>query len=336
MKIEFITIIILLLLTSCSAQKSKTDYNERTKKVLELAEKNIYNPALLKTEEWSKFESYIASDKLEKLDAEAYVEAFNKKSNALSFSHFYMDYTGKYATEEYKAIRAKRKKQNKKPFELKEIDKNTVVLTIRKFVSDAALMIPIVEELKEKKHANLIIDLRNNGGGSLDAAVVIGRYLTANPMDAGAYLTRQWYNKNTGLPTKEQIQKFPYMTKMTLEGFREIQKEDAFRMVLPGHNNPTFSGNLYVLTNRFSGSACEPFVDVLKNQMGATVVGEATAGAMLSAVWFDVEKDLSIFIPINDYVTAEGKRLDRVGVKPNIEVDPENALEETLKIIGSK
>ena len=100
MKIEFITIIILLLLTSCSAQKSKTDYNERTKKVLELAEKNIYNPALLKTEEWSKFESYIASDKLEKLDAEAYVEAFNKKSNALSFSHFYMDYTGKYATEE--------------------------------------------------------------------------------------------------------------------------------------------------------------------------------------------------------------------------------------------
>lgn len=74
----------------------------------------------------------------------------------------------------------------------------------------------------------------------------------------------------------------------------------------------------------------------LKNSERVTVVGEATAGAMLSASSYPLSSGFIAVIPNADYYTPNGSRLDRVGVLPNIEVKPEDALKYVLENLIQK
>ena len=90
------------------------------------------------------------------------------------------------------------------------------------------------------------------------------------------------------------------------------------------------------IDNNWKVSTCEAFVDILKRNKIATIIGERTAGAMLSANYFEVDEEFSVFIPVADYLNEEGNRLDKVGVKPHVLVESSLALEETLKRIKAK
>jgi len=93
---------------------------------------------------------------------------------------------------------------------------------------------------------------------------------------------------------------------------------------------------MYILTNGNTASTCEPIVYVLKESERATIIGEKTAGAMLSATLFDIYGKYKLFLPIADFYTYDGVRLEGVGVKPNIETTSENALNKTLELIKIK
>jgi len=324
MKTIIVSLSLLLVFTTTVAQKQLKKNRKTVQVIQKLTQENIFNAQLLEGEEWREFIDYISSEEVLSLETIEFAKAFNRKASSLSFSHYYLGLTNK---------KKETKKKKTVPFELEEVSKETVILHLRKFAADGEAMMKIVEEITQKGYKNLIIDLRNNSGGTLDAAVVLGRYLTNRTIDAGAYVTRKWYDKTGKTPSLEEIQKFKFLGGFTYKDFQEIQKESAFRMVLPGHSDPIFQGEVYVLTNNKTASACEPFVHVLKTHNAATVIGETTAGQMLSANWFKVNKDISIFIPVNDYLTAEGLRLDQVGVKPHIEIAAEQALERALNAI---
>ena len=59
---------------------------------------------------------------------------------------------------------------------------------------------------------------------------------------------------------------------------------------------------------------------------------------MLSSSKFIVDKNLTLKIPLNDYITYSGERIDKVGIEPDIEIESEKALEYTLNkiTVGSK
>ena len=121
---------------------------------------------------------------------------------------------------------------------------------------------------------------------------------------------------------------------MTLEDIMDAYTNlEAFRMVIPSHSNPTFKGKVVILTSNITASACEPLIDLLQKEKIATIVGRKTAGAMLSGNYFRISKELNLFLPISDYLTAEGKRIDKVGISPDISVNAEEALEYVLKNI---
>ena len=324
MKSIILTLSLLIVSSSMMSQKQFKKNRKTVQKIQSLTQENIYNAKLLETQEYQEFISYITSQEVLSLDTFEFAKAFNRKANTLSFSHYYLG--------------TKNKKKNSKkkkvvPFELEELSQETVMLHLRKFVADGAAMTKIVQEISQKGYKNLIIDLRNNSGGTLDAAVILGRFLTNQTIDAGAYVTRKWYDEMGETPSLEEIQKFKFLGGFTYKDFQDIQEELAFRMVLPGHSNATFQGEVFVLTNNQTASACEPFVHVLKTHNAAQIIGETTAGQMLSANWFKVNKDISIFIPVNDYLTAEGTRLDQIGVKPHIEIDADKALQTALDSI---
>ncbi len=332
--ILFIVLFMTYSASSCSAQKSlgenPADQNKHSidrqkdiQTILHITENYICNPLWLNTPEWKTFTDELQSSEMQRLNFEEFVQTFNRMKNDLPFSHFYLTPTKRNST----------KNENKPaPFELSELNNQTVLLTIRSFVSDAPAMIEIVKQIAAGKYPNLIIDLRNNTGGTLDAAVVLGRFLTNEAIDAGAYLSRKWFLENGRYPLKEEIENFPVLQDMSFDGFgKMLNQHGIFRMILPSHSNPVYQGKVFVLTNGITGSTCEPLVDRLKRTKRAVIVGEKTAGGMLSGRYFTINSDLKMFLPVADYITAEGTRIDKIGIHPNIEVRSANALNYVLK-----
>lgn len=62
--------------------------------------------------------------------------------------------------------------------------------------------------------------------------------------------------------------------------------------------------------------------------------GKAKLGRMSAASPFVVSGKYMLILPIADFYTYDGVRLDRVGVNPDIEVKSEEALNKVLEIIN--
>ncbi len=289
-------------------------------KIVKLTEENICNPYWLDHPTWESFVKKMKTASLALNNEDAFVQQFNQAARALPFTHFYLNQTSR-----------KGEGQNLPAFELKELNEQTVQLIIRSFVSDAPAMAKLVQQIRSEGYKKLIIDLRNNTGGTLDAAVVLGRFLTAEAIDAGVYLSRQWYQEHDKHPNFAQINDLKYLQDMSAQGFYKLlNQEKGFRMVLPPHQEEVFSGAVVVLTNNNTGSTCEALVHHLKKIKKGTIVGERTAGAMLTGNYFPVNERLRLFLPVADYITAEGNRIDKVGVLPDIEVPSKEALQYAM------
>ena len=114
---------------------------------------------------------------------------------------------------------------------------------------------------------------------------------------------------------------------------------DAFFQTLADHGAlvgrvepaaPVYRGPVYVLTSGRTGSAAEPLAHLLQATGRATLVGAPTAGAMLASVTVPFGDGWRLTVPTADYVTAEGERLEGVGVVPAVAVEPERAMAEAL------
>jgi carboxyl-terminal processing protease len=92
-----------------------------------------------------------------------------------------------------------------------------------------------------------------------------------------------------------------------------------------------FNGKVFVITNKSTASTAEIFALALKENKLATVVGQTTMGAALSGKKFKLDEEISIFIPQGDYISYAGYRIDKKGVKPDIEVKNEDEVQYILK-----
>ena len=126
-----------------------------------------------------------------------------------------------------------------------------------------------------------------------------------------------------------------FQPKDTEEFGNELKVSPGVKLIFKKPSNPVFSGNIYVLTNGKTGSTCEPIVYALKNTKKAIIIGEKTYGGMLAASPFVVSGKYMLMLPIADFYTYDGVRLDRVGVTPDIEVKSDDALNKALEIIDS-
>src|SRR5258706_665896 len=101
----------------------------------------------------------------------------------------------------------------------------------------------LIGELQEEGIDGLVIDLRNNGGGSLAEAIDL-----------------------TGLFIKEG----PVVQVKTSAGKIDVLADDDKQV--------TYSGPLVILTNRFSASASEIFAGAIQDYQRGVIVGESTFG----------------------------------------------------------
>ena len=208
-------------------------------------------------------------------------------------------------TRKVKVIR--RKFSTVRPEQLDWIDKDTAILHVYTF--DLSYDPGRVEDLMQKasKSKNLIVDLRDNGGGVVaNVQHFLGLFLPKET-SIGTFI-------NKGLVERYVSQE--HGDPMDLKGMaawsdRKIRSTDD--------DVEPYKGNLVVLVNGNTGSGAEIAAAAMKETLGAQIVGTKSAGAVLVAMMGSLPEGYTLLYPITDYVTAKGVRLEGNGLVPDFE-----------------
>lgn len=322
-----------LIATFATVTYAQQKYQEVIQAIEHTTQKAIYNPRLLKQKFWTDFVAQLKADVAQgkiKTDADMR-KAFARNRKNFPFSHYYLY----KKTKESQRVQAG-KVSKRKFLHLEEKSPQTAYLKIKSFSGTAAEIDQVFAQIFAKNYQNLIIDLRNNPGGTIEAGLQFATYMFPKEVNGGIFLTRRWYNKHEAPPAPKDYAKHPYFSKMNFKVIQQymLQKEAFTLKLVPAKQ--TFKGKVYVLTNGGTGSTCEPLVYGFKQYKFATLVGETTTGAMLSGYPIDLPHNFVLFLPVGDYYTADGKHIDMVGVAPHVKVASDKALNKALELIRNR
>ncbi|MGQ9643534.1 MAG: carboxy terminal-processing peptidase [Ignavibacterium sp.] len=151
----------------------------------------------------------------------------------------------------------------------------------------------LISELQQKNIDGLIIDLRNDGGGSLTEAVEL-----------------------TGLFIKDG----PVVQVRNSSNNVEVNKDPDPSIV--------YNGPLAVMVNRFSASASEIFAAAIQDYGRGIIIGENTYGKgtvqnLIDLNMFTNRKNMrlgQVKLTVAKFYRINGKSTQRLGVKPDIEL----------------
>jgi hypothetical protein len=289
--------------------------------IISVTESKIYKPQLTNTPKWGSFcknmqeKSPFIYDDLELLIL------FFMQARNIGFSHFMISKS---------TINLERTIEEPQ-IQATELNDSVVVL---KFETLSGRIAEIDSIFEKYKSFNIkIIDLRNTPGGKFESTYQIASHLLCKPIEAGAFVARERYSNNI---SKELMTQFYTLKEDEISKFSEIlfEKKAINTTLYPKSNCDSSKQRLYVLTNNKTASACEPLVYGLKNIPNTIVVGEHTAGSILSPTIFDIGNHFFVIVPTSDYITADGKSLDGVGITPTIKQKSDNALNYVIKQIN--
>lgn len=183
--------------------------------------------------------------------------------------------------------------------------------------------------LEKNKIEDLIIDVRNNGGGRVSNSTALSRYLADHPFKLAdsLYAVRRGSRYGRYITHHTAIQaSMPLFTRKRKDGYYHFGyfERHRFRPKKKDH----FSGRAYILTGGNSFSATTLFVQAVKGQGNVTVIGEETGGgAYGNSAWeipdvvlpnTGVRMRLPLFQMVMDKELPDNGR----GVMPDIEVGP--------------
>ncbi len=141
-----------------------------------------------------------------------------------------------------------------------------------------------LSELLDKKPKGLIIDLRNNPGGSVSEVVKIADILL------GKQLIVYTEDRN---------------------GHKDEYKSGASKVDLP----------MVVLTNRGSASASEILAGAIQDTKSGTIIGEQTFGKGVIQTVFPLKDDTGFKLTTSEYFTPNGKNIHGIGITPDIVIE---------------
>jgi C-terminal processing protease CtpA/Prc len=179
--------------------------------------------------------------------------------------------------------------------------------------------------LKQNKIGHLIIDIRSNGGGSVNNSTLISKYIASNKFK----LADSLYAVKDKSPYQRYIKDnfwtklfFFFFTKKKKDGLRHFgyYERHYFRPKKRNH----FNGKVYILTGGNSFSASALFASALIKQDNVTVVGEETGGgAYGNSAWLipDVtlpETGVRFRLPLFRLVIDKSVPKTGKGVQPEV------------------
>ena len=296
---------------------TKKDYKIIAEDVIKITEENIFDPKIIQSKKWKDFSKKIRSASENTYDDMEFQTGFFALIRKIGFSHYYI------VKNDTSTIR-KREKST-----LDEIDKSTVLLKISNFYESKENIIPLLDSIRIKEYNNLIIDLRDNAGGSFESALVIADFLTDKVFTSGFFPNKNWYEKYDRYPEENDILKFHNITEVAPEN----DSNYGFYIRTKGSED-NYKGNTYILVNKKTGSTAEALIIGAKENKLAKIIGQKTAGGLLNAKQFKIDKDIILVVPINDFISYNGYRVDQKGISPDMIVKEGTELEHIKKLIN--
>jgi carboxyl-terminal processing protease len=235
--------------------------------------------------------------------------------------------------------------------EFKMLNPSTGLIKINTFdrAYDATAIDGLMKEAIKTK--NLIVDLRFNGGGAVMNLLHFAGYFVDPQIKLGFML-----DKNCLKQFKKDEMREP-------ANLAELAPYANDFMMTPRKASGKFAGNLIVLINGGTGSASEIFAAAMqdlygkktvdkdgtvvadKSQIGCTIVGTKSAGAVLFSMYLPASNGFALQIPVADYLTPRTIRLEGNPIIPDVTTEepkillptsPDKAIEAALAIVERK
>ena len=301
------------------------NYPDLFDKTIAITKAKIYDPTLLKTPGWHRFEKEMRAISKQSEDDATFVMAFFYYSRqCLGFSHYGLlrplkEEGGNYSASGHILFEEK--------------SKDVAYLKINSFSGSSTEMDSILSLIASKKYKTLIADFRDNGGGTIEAGMAFMRHLVADTLYGGIFLTQKYFLKHTSPPSPDAYAAYAHFSEANYDLIiKGISEEEGICLVVHP-SPPIFNGRLYVLTNNRTASTCEPIVYGLKQYHRAIIIGKKTAGAMLNGEKFGIDSTYALYLPTATYYTADGFKIDGKGVVPDIMVPAAAALDTAVSLI---
>ncbi len=134
--------------------------------------------------------------------------------------------------------------------------------------------------IRKENIKNVVLDIRSNGGGKINASTLLTKYITKLPFK----IADTAYAVAKSLKPYTKYVKGKFFNNLGLFFFTKKRNDGNFhfghweRKLFKPKTNNHFDGNLYVLTNGQTFSASSLFCNAIKGQQGITLIGEETGG----------------------------------------------------------
>ncbi len=237
--------------------------------------------------------------------------------------------------ERYKS-RAKKNVPNNKPYSLKIDTVNDIaIIDFRQFVKLDKFKVFIDSSfncIKNKNIANLIIDIRNNGGGDSKLGDEFFQYISKVPFKQfGKTIIK------TSIPQKEFYKSAYNINDTNKLGI--VVKEKG-QLINLRKNRLRFNGNVYLLQSHFTFSSASSFAWAFKYFKMGKIIGEETGG--LAVCFGDIIRkklpysDFSYTVSHKKFFLYGATDKNIHGTMPDYEVPTNKALDFTINMIKNK
>ncbi|MBD5350132.1 MAG: hypothetical protein HDR89_04525 [Bacteroides sp.] len=260
-------------------------------------------------------------------DADEYVVRYQPNGSKKILSHIFPGSTYDEIMQRCPKVRSGNK-HDIYSFEVDSVN-NVAVMDFRSF-SNTNRMVHFADsmfrELKNKNITNLIIDLRNNGGGNSEVGDILLQYISPEP-----FVQME----------KSLIRVTPTTAKLIGNGsitpMFELFETNPSDYILPrtvdqGH----YSGKVYLLTSNSTFSSAGSFAWAFKVCGMGTVIGEETGGMNVhygDILSYDLPiSQLNMSISFKRFWQFRADEKDIHGTIPDISVPSSRALDEAMKL----
>jgi len=173
---------------------------------------------------------------------------------------------------------------------------------------------------------SLIIDLRGNTGGGIGALRVMS-LLTPGRIPVGFALDRKRVTPNLD-SEKQRFRRFHAIPAskqalwlLALQFVPAMLAKTPIVLETEGLGRKGFHGNVILLVDRHTASAAEMIVAFARENNLARIVGEETAGKLLSATSVKVGQGFRLALPTGAYYTWKGSVLEGTPIEPDERVE---------------